>query len=135
MPLHPYQERACECLHKARRAVTEEDRSTWRKLALCWLRLSAHAVKSRQHQEKRPDRRAISEEQPMNPSEEFLRHAADCEQMAKFTRDPQSRATWRRMAERWLSCAERFKNESLAAQKAPPRRPRRAPAGAESLQY
>jgi hypothetical protein len=71
----------------------------------------------------------------MNPSEEFLRHAADCEQMAKFTRDPQSKATWQRMAQRWLTCAERFKNESLAAQNAPPKRTRRAPAGAESLQY
>lgn len=69
----------------------------------------------------------------MNPSEEFLRHAADCEQMAKFTRDPQSRATWQRMAERWLTCAERFKSESLAAQNAPIKRPRRA--AAESLHY
>jgi len=39
---------------------------------------------------------------PINPSDEFLRHAADCQQMAKFTRDPASKATWRRMAERWL---------------------------------
>jgi hypothetical protein len=51
----------------------------------------------------------------MNPSEEFLRHAADCEQMAKFTRDPASRATWIRMAERWLQCAETFKIQSSAA--------------------
>jgi hypothetical protein len=71
----------------------------------------------------------------MNPSEEFLRHAADCVQMAKFTRDPQSRATWQRMAQRWVSCAERFKNESLAAQKAPPKRQRRASSGLESLPY
>ena len=35
---------------------------------------------------------------PINPSDEFLRHAADCQQMAKFTRDPASKATWRRMA-------------------------------------
>ena len=26
----------------------------------------------------------------MNPPDEFLKHAADCEQMAKFTRDPES---------------------------------------------
>lgn len=51
----------------------------------------------------------------MNPIDEFLRHAGDCEQMAKFTRDPASKATWNRMAERWLQCAERFKSESLAA--------------------
>ena len=40
----------------------------------------------------------------MNPADEFLRHAADCQQMAKFTRDPASRATWQRMAERWRHC-------------------------------
>ena len=42
----------------------------------------------------------------MNPSEEFRKHAADCQQMAKSTRDPASKATWSRMAERWLRCAE-----------------------------
>jgi hypothetical protein len=52
----------------------------------------------------------------MNPSEEFLRHAADCQQMAKFTRDPASKATWSRMAERWRHCAEVFQTSSLAAQ-------------------
>jgi len=46
----------------------------------------------------------------MNPSEEFLRHAADCQQMAKFTRDPTSKQTWSRMAERWVRCAEVFKS-------------------------
>jgi len=64
----------------------------------------------------------------MNPSEEFLRHAADCQRMAKFTRDPQSRATWSRMAERWLSCAERFNSEMLAAHRSPSKPHRRQPA-------
>ena len=54
----------------------------------------------------------------MNPSDEFLRHAADCQQMAKFTRDPASRATWSRMAERWLRCAEVFKSQRAAAKPA-----------------
>jgi len=49
----------------------------------------------------------------MHPREEFLKHAADCQQMAKFTRDAESRATWNRMAERWIDCAERFKRESV----------------------
>ena len=31
----------------------------------------------------------------MKPPDEFLKHAADCEQMAKFTRDPESMATWK----------------------------------------
>jgi hypothetical protein len=54
----------------------------------------------------------------MNPPEEFLRHAADCQRMAKFTRDPVSKATWSRMAERWLRCAEVFKRQSAAAKPA-----------------
>jgi hypothetical protein len=55
----------------------------------------------------------------MNPCEEFLKHAADCQQMAKFTRDPESRATWNRMAQRWIDCAERFKIETQAIARAP----------------
>ena len=55
----------------------------------------------------------------MNPSEEFLRHAADCQRMAKFTRDPASKATWNRMAERWLHCAEVFDQQRAAAKPAP----------------
>jgi hypothetical protein len=62
----------------------------------------------------------------MNPSEEFMRHAAECESMAKFTRDPQSRATWSHMAERWVRCAELFDSQSAAAHHAPPRRHRRS---------
>jgi len=61
----------------------------------------------------------------MNPSDEFLRHAADCQQMAKFSRDPASRDTWNRMAERWLHCAERFNNEIAAAHRNPVKRPQR----------
>jgi hypothetical protein len=45
----------------------------------------------------------------MNLTDEFLRHAADCEQMAKFTRDPASKATWVHMAERFHQCAEIYK--------------------------
>jgi hypothetical protein len=64
----------------------------------------------------------------MNPSEEFLKHAADCQKMAKFTRDPQSRATWNRMAQRWMDCAERFKIQTQTVARAPLRRQPR-PAG------
>jgi hypothetical protein len=72
------------------------------------------------------------EDRSMNPSEEFLKHAADCERMAKFTRDPASKVTWSRMAERWLRCAEVFKNQSAAAR--PAQRHRRA-APADIEQY
>jgi hypothetical protein len=67
----------------------------------------------------------------MNPSDEFLRHAADCQQMAKFTRDPSSKATWNRMAERWLDCAERVTSQSEAIKRNPAKRHRRA-AGTEA---
>ena len=63
----------------------------------------------------------------MNPSEEFLRHAADCEKMAKFTRDPESKATWTRMAERWLDCAKRFKLQISATQRKPAQAPSAEP--------
>jgi hypothetical protein len=42
----------------------------------------------------------------MMPSEEFLRHAAECRRMAKSTNEPGDRAFWVRMAERWNRCAE-----------------------------
>ena len=65
----------------------------------------------------------------MNPPDEFLKYAADCEQMAKFARDRESKATWNRMAERWRRCAEKFTTESLAArhQMATKRRQNAAP--------
>jgi hypothetical protein len=61
----------------------------------------------------------------MNPSDEFLKHAAECQKMAKFTRDPESKATWSRLAARWIDCAERFKSQSEGAHRRPPRRRRR----------
>jgi hypothetical protein len=61
----------------------------------------------------------------MNPSDEFLKHAAECRRMAKFTRDPESKATWAAMAARWADCAERFKSQSQAAHRSPMRRRQR----------
>jgi acyl-CoA synthetase (AMP-forming)/AMP-acid ligase II len=48
----------------------------------------------------------------MQPTEQLLRHAAECEEMARFTRDLESKVTWRRMAERWRRCAEVLARES-----------------------
>ena len=59
-----------------------------------------------------PQRRPIH--RSVNPTDEFRRHAADCERMAKFTRDPQSKETWNRMAQRWTECAERFQHDREA---------------------
>jgi hypothetical protein len=51
----------------------------------------------------------------MTPSEQFLKFAADCESMARFTPDPESRPVWHRMAERWVRCAQVAERENLAA--------------------
>ena len=51
----------------------------------------------------------------MNTSEKFLRFAAECEVMAKFTRSAESKATWSRLAERWIRCAEMVDRHSLAS--------------------
>jgi hypothetical protein len=60
------------------------------------------------------------------PNEEFLKRASDCETMAKVTRDPESKTTWNRMAERWRRCADKFVSESQAAKNHPPTRYRKA---------
>jgi hypothetical protein len=54
----------------------------------------------------------------MDPSWEFRRHAAECEEMARGTRDAESRGTWSRMAERWRRCAELADGERSAAEAA-----------------
>jgi hypothetical protein len=43
-----------------------------------------------------------------DPSEKFLRFAAECELMAKFTRSPENKTVWNRMAERWVRCARLY---------------------------
>ena len=52
---------------------------------------------------------------PMTPSEHFLRQAAECELMSKFTPSVENKAAWKRMAARWIRCAELYENESSAA--------------------
>ena len=49
------------------------------------------------------------------PPDKFLSQAAECERMAKFARDPESKVIWRRMGERWRQCAERFTGQGLVA--------------------
>jgi hypothetical protein len=49
----------------------------------------------------------------MTPSEHFMRHAADCKFMAQLARDPESKAVWIGMANRWHRCAELAKQQSV----------------------
>ena len=51
--------------------------------------------------------------------EDFLRHAAECEYMAKFSRDAKNKLVWRGMAERWVRCAELAKQQSAAIHHGP----------------
>ncbi|HLH93659.1 MAG TPA: hypothetical protein VKW08_00935 [Xanthobacteraceae bacterium] len=54
----------------------------------------------------------------LDPSERFLRFAAECEVMAKFTRSPENKTVWNRMAERWVRCARLYERADSAAQSA-----------------
>ena len=42
----------------------------------------------------------------MNAADRFLRFAAECEVMAKFSRSPENRMVWSGLAQRWQRCAE-----------------------------
>ena len=52
---------------------------------------------------------------PLYPSEEFLKHAAECKLMAKFAHGSEDKAAWTRMAERWQRCTELFESQALTA--------------------
>jgi len=51
----------------------------------------------------------------MNPAEKFRKFATECEVMAKFARSPESKATWGRLAVRWIQCAELTEHHWSAA--------------------
>ena len=56
----------------------------------------------------------------MNPAEKFRHHAFECRRMARAVRDFESKAAWRRMAERWVHCAE-LEEARPASRRAAPR--------------
>src|SRR5262249_57832508 len=58
-------------------------------------------------------RSSYKETDRMDPSEVFMRHAAECEYMAKCSRDKKNREVWRRMSERWIRCAELVQQHPL----------------------
>jgi hypothetical protein len=71
----------------------------------------------------------------MNPSENFVRFAAECELMAKFTHIAENRAVWIRMAERWLRCAELNDRQTSAAHDANLAKRHRTPAHAIEREF
>ena len=42
----------------------------------------------------------------MDTSAEFRKYAANCKNMSKVSEDPEVKALWHRMEERWLLCAK-----------------------------
>jgi hypothetical protein len=53
----------------------------------------------------------------MDTVAEYRKHAASCAQMARATRDPDSKAVWNRMSERWLVCAKLEDDRAAAARR------------------
>jgi hypothetical protein len=64
----------------------------------------------------------------MDASERFLRFAAECELMAKASRDPKNKTVWRSIAERWTRCAELIERQNLSTHAARSMKQRRKPA-------
>lgn len=62
----------------------------------------------------------------MIASNEFRRHAAECNRMARTSADRDSKATWKNLAERWITAAELAERAetSMPKPKAPRRRSR-----------
>lgn len=52
----------------------------------------------------------------MDVSDRFLRFAAECEVMAKSTPSPANKVVWRRIAERWVRCAQWMEQRNSLAQ-------------------
>jgi hypothetical protein len=53
----------------------------------------------------------------MNPSEKFLKYAAECQSMAEVSQSLESKATWSHLAARWIRCAELVaRHEAMAAE-------------------
>jgi hypothetical protein len=51
----------------------------------------------------------------MDLTDEFHKHASDCEAMAKLTRDPESKAQWKELAQRFRHCAEKTNTPAIKA--------------------
>ena len=48
----------------------------------------------------------------MNTAERFLRFAAECEAMAKFTHSRENKTVWHQLAERWLRIADLIERQN-----------------------
>lgn len=62
----------------------------------------------------------------MDTTDQFLRFAAECEVMARFTRSPQNKAIWNGLAQRWLRCAELMDRDRASAHRVIPAKAQRS---------
>jgi hypothetical protein len=51
----------------------------------------------------------------MDTAAEFRKNAAYCKKMSRVSKDPETKAFWRRMAERWLLCAKLVEEDEQSA--------------------
>jgi hypothetical protein len=63
----------------------------------------------------------------VSASEEFRRFATECEAMASFARDPESRLMWRGFAARWSRYAKSVESRLTRTRVGRMRRPQRRP--------
>ena len=61
----------------------------------------------------------------MDASEQFRKFAGECRALAKLARSPDSKATWDRLATRWVRCAELNDHASAATRERMAKRRRR----------
>jgi hypothetical protein len=62
----------------------------------------------------------------MDTTDQFLRFAAECEVMAKFTRSAENKAVWIGLAQRWMRCAELMEQEHISHHRPPPTKRQRS---------
>jgi hypothetical protein len=71
----------------------------------------------------------------MDTPAEFRKHAADCETMAKVSKDRESKAAWKRMGERWLLCARLAEDQDLSLRRRVEERALKAASEASSQRH
>jgi len=64
----------------------------------------------------------------MDPSEKFLRFAAECQLMAKSARNRENKTVWTALAERWMRYARLYDSKNAIAHAGASARRHRTPA-------
>jgi hypothetical protein len=70
----------------------------------------------------------VSGDPPVETAKEFTTYATTCQSMARTAKDPESKAAWLRLAERWRLCAKLADEQERYARTRDPKRRPRSPA-------